>query len=73
MAAVLSGTSLGLVLISETEPLCGPSDCPGREKRGEACKRHGDDHNDFLVRHCDAYGSLVHLDVSTCYLRRAER
>lgn len=52
------------MLISETETLFRPSDCPGRENVGKVCKRHGDFHIDYYRRHCDANGNLVHIDVS---------
>lgn len=63
MVAVLPRTSLGLV--SETETLCKPSDCPGRLRVREVCERHGDYHDFELFRHCDASGNLIHMNVST--------
>lgn len=64
MITALSRTSLGQELVRETENLCIQSDCPGRGRVGEVCKRHGDYHDFDFVRHCDAFGNLIHLDVS---------
>lgn len=52
--------------MDETEARCRPSDCTGRGRVGEMCKRHGDYHDFGFFRHCDANGNLVHLNVSMC-------
>lgn len=65
MANAMTMKAIGDSLVSETETGCRPSDCPGQERPDEVCDRHGKYHTHILVRHCDADGSLVHLDVST--------
>lgn len=64
MVSVLTRTSFGRMLVSETEGRCRPSDCPGRERLDEVCHVHADDHEYGFFRHCDTDGNLIHLDVS---------
>ena len=64
MIAALSKTSLGHTLATETEAQCRPSDCSGRGGFEETCERHGSYHDYAFYRHCDAYGNLIHLNVS---------
>ena len=66
MIIALFGTPLGQELVSETETLCRPSDCAGRGRIGEVCKRHEEYHYYSFYGHCDAYGKIIHLQVSIC-------
>lgn len=50
-------------LMYETGLLCKPSDCPGREKPRDICKRHGYYHGYAFYRHLNADGGLIHLNV----------
>lgn len=64
MSAALSETTIGHLLIAETEALCRPPDYIGRGKVGELCTQHGYYHTIHIYRHCDGEGNIIHLNVS---------
>lgn len=64
MVDILSLTLPGRLLVNELQSFCGSSDCPSRGRTGEECQQHGDNHEQSFVRHCDAHGNFIHLNVS---------